>query len=119
MTNDRIIVHFDGSYDPHTNVASYGVIVRRGGQTIWQASEKVPNNGKIMSCNVAEYAGLAAVLRPRNALAHSFFPENRRRYAAAKKVLHNNVGLFSLAGVKAFKSDFDLVAGYLMKRIGI
>ncbi len=63
MTNDRIIVHFDGSYNPHSNVASYGVIIRRGGQTIWQASEKVPSNGKIMSCNVAEYAGLAAALR--------------------------------------------------------
>ena len=36
----------------------------------------------------------------RNAIAHGFFPENRRVYAAAKKVLHNDVDLFSLAGVR-------------------
>jgi ribonuclease HI len=63
MTNERIVAHFDGSYNPRTKVASYGVTIRRGGQTIWQASEGVSNNGKGVSCNVAEYAGLAAALR--------------------------------------------------------
>jgi hypothetical protein len=54
----------------------------------------------------------------RNAIAHGFFPENRRIYAGVKKVLHNKVELFSLAGVRAFKGDFHLVTDYLMKRIG-
>ena len=54
----------------------------------------------------------------RNAIAHGFFPENRRMYAQAKKVLHNKVELFTLAGVKSFKGDFHLATDYLMKRIG-
>ena len=38
MTNDRIVVHFDGSYDPRTNVASYGVIIRRGAsRPMWRS----------------------------------------------------------------------------------
>jgi hypothetical protein len=53
----------------------------------------------------------------RNALAHSFFPENRRRYMAEKKVTYNGVHLFTLDGVKKFDDDFQIACDYLMKRV--
>jgi hypothetical protein len=53
----------------------------------------------------------------RNALAHSFFPENRRRYMAEKKGTYNGVHLFTLDGVKKFDDDFQTVCDYLMKRV--
>jgi ribonuclease HI len=63
-TSDAIVVYFDGACDPNPNgAASFGVIIRRAGRTIWQASEAVPDRGKGTSCNFAEYAGLIAALR--------------------------------------------------------
>jgi ribonuclease HI len=59
-----IVCHFDGACDPNPNGrASFGAIVRRGGRTLWRAAEPVPNRGAGTSCNLAEYAGLVAVLR--------------------------------------------------------
>jgi ribonuclease HI len=63
-TSDAIVVHFDGACDPNPNgAASFGVIIRRAGRTIRQASKAVPDRGKGTSCNFAEYAGLIAALR--------------------------------------------------------
>jgi len=59
-----IEAYFDGACEPNPNgVASYGAIIRRDGKTIWQASERVPDRGAGTSNNLAEYAGLIAVLR--------------------------------------------------------
>jgi hypothetical protein len=41
----------------------------------------------------------------RNALAHSLFPENRRRYVIEKKVTCNGLDLFSLKGIEKFRED--------------
>jgi hypothetical protein len=52
----------------------------------------------------------------RNALAHSFFPENRRRYSTHKGVLYNGVYLFTKEGVEKFEEDVDIANEYLWKR---
>ncbi len=53
----------------------------------------------------------------RNALAHSLFPQNRRRYMAEKKVTHQGVDLFSRAGVVRFREDCDIVYKYFHKKV--
>jgi ribonuclease HI len=59
-----IEAYFDGACEPNPNgVASYGAVIRRDGQTIWQASERVLDRGAGTSNNLAEYAALIAVLR--------------------------------------------------------
>lgn len=54
----------------------------------------------------------------RNDLAHTFFPQQRRRYVRGKKVVYDGVHLFTTAGVKRFTDDFDLAYEYLRKRLG-
>jgi len=49
----------------------------------------------------------------RNALAHSLFPENRRRYMADKKVTYNGRHLFTLEGVEAFNEDCAIAERWL------
>jgi ribonuclease HI len=59
-----ITAHFDGGCWPNPNGrASYGAVIRRDGRTIWRASGAVPDRGAGTSNNLAEYAGLVAVLR--------------------------------------------------------
>ena len=41
----------------------------------------------------------------RNAVAHSFFPENRRQYNRAKKVIYRGTDIFTLQGIRAFEAD--------------
>ena len=53
----------------------------------------------------------------RNALAHSFFPENRRRYMADKKVTYNAADLFSLEGIEKFQADYEIARSYLAKKV--
>ena len=45
----------------------------------------------------------------RNALAHSLFPHNRRRYMAEKKVTYQGLDIFSRAGVLKLSEDYDIV----------
>ncbi len=52
----------------------------------------------------------------RNALAHSFFPQNRRRYMADKKVMYQSAPLFSLDGVRKFREDSKKANDYLLER---
>jgi hypothetical protein len=52
----------------------------------------------------------------RNAVAHSFFPENRRQYASYKKVVYKGADVYTLAGVQRLSDDFDVVSNYLIKR---
>jgi ribonuclease HI len=59
-----IVAHFDGACFPNPGGrASYGVIIRRDGRTLWRASGSVPDRGAGTSCNLAEYAALITVLR--------------------------------------------------------
>jgi hypothetical protein len=51
----------------------------------------------------------------RNALAHSFFPEHRRRYMADQKVMYKGVHLFSVEGLEKFGEDYNLAQRYLVK----
>lgn len=54
----------------------------------------------------------------RNDLAHSFFPQNRRRYyASGKKVTYDGIPLFSKDGLSRFQGDYDLAYKYLWKRV--
>ena len=61
-------------------------------------------------------AKIAAMNDLRNALTHSFFPENRRRYAADKEVRYNGMAIFTTQGIKTFDDDFNIVRGYLERR---
>jgi hypothetical protein len=53
----------------------------------------------------------------RNALAHSLFPQNRRRYVKDKTVTYQGVPLFSRAGVVKFSEDYDIVHEYFWKKV--
>lgn len=52
----------------------------------------------------------------RNALAHSFFPENRRSYRQHGKVVYRDKDVFSVAGFEAFARDRDELIRYLIHR---
>jgi len=52
----------------------------------------------------------------RNAVAHSFFPENRYQYRKAKKVLYRGLDVFSLVGFGLLQQDCQLVIDYLFRR---
>jgi hypothetical protein len=50
----------------------------------------------------------------RNAIAHSFFPENRRQYKAQKMVIYQNANIFSKEGIAKFLEDATRVEDHLM-----
>ena len=52
----------------------------------------------------------------RNAIAHSLFPENRRKNMAAKKVLYDGTDIYSISGVRKLGDDFRTVQACLGKR---
>jgi hypothetical protein len=52
----------------------------------------------------------------RNALAHSFFPENRRNYREHKKLMYRSIDLFTLAGLERFEEDRQSLVEYLWFR---
>lgn len=49
----------------------------------------------------------------RNAIAHSFFPENRRQYKAQKMVMYQNAHMFSKEGIAKFLEDARRVEAHL------
>jgi hypothetical protein len=53
----------------------------------------------------------------RNAIAHSFFPENRRRYMADKKVLYRGWDIFSRQGVEKFQGDYETARAFLAPKV--
>lgn len=53
----------------------------------------------------------------RNPLAHSLFPENRRRYKPDKKVTYQGAALFSPAGLLKFREDYDVVHDYFWPKV--
>lgn len=52
----------------------------------------------------------------RNALTHSFFPENRRNYMRQGNVTYRDVDLFSIAGLKRFEEDRQSLVDCLWDR---
>jgi hypothetical protein len=53
----------------------------------------------------------------RNAMAHSFFPENRKEHMRAKKVLYAGMDVRTAAGLQQFRDDCDEAYSYLAKRV--
>ena len=53
----------------------------------------------------------------RNALAHSFFPQNRRRYMRDKKVMYYDVDLFTRDGIEKFEQDYLMAENYFWKKV--
>ncbi|HEY8651275.1 MAG TPA: CAP domain-containing protein [Chthoniobacterales bacterium] len=52
----------------------------------------------------------------RNAIGHSFFPENRRQYAGHKKVMYQGENVYTRNGIQKFEEDFKVVNNYLLER---
>ncbi len=52
----------------------------------------------------------------RNALAHSFMPENRKEYQASGKVLYANLNIRTPAGLRGFEADVDKALDYFDPR---
>jgi len=53
----------------------------------------------------------------RNAIAHSFFPENRRQYRAQKMVMYQNTNIFSKEGIAKFLQDAACVEDHLTHQV--
>jgi hypothetical protein len=54
----------------------------------------------------------------RNALAHSFFPENRRKYRKSKAVMYRGNDIYTKYGLEKFVADFQEANEYLWKLAG-
>ncbi|WFU82989.1 hypothetical protein QA645_09705 [Bradyrhizobium sp. CIAT3101] len=52
----------------------------------------------------------------RNALAHSFFPENRKSYRAAKAVIYRDHDIFTVEGFEVFEADGQDLIDFLLER---
>jgi hypothetical protein len=55
----------------------------------------------------------------RNDIAHSLFPENRKAHMPKKTRLYQGEDIFTLAGVKKFREDFETARDYLMPRAAL
>lgn len=53
----------------------------------------------------------------RNAVAHSFFPENRKEHMKAGKVLYSGKDIRSVEGLRLFKDDCNAAYSYIAKRV--
>jgi hypothetical protein len=53
----------------------------------------------------------------RNALAHSLFPLNRRRYKAEGKVSYRGSDIFSREGMLKFHEDYSIVEKYFLRKV--
>jgi hypothetical protein len=61
-------------------------------------------------------SAIARINDVRNAIAHSFIPENRRQYKAYKKVMYRGTNIFVKEGVAKFSEDAQCVQDYLMQQ---
>jgi hypothetical protein len=53
----------------------------------------------------------------RNAVAHSFFPENRRDYAKKRRVDCRESDVYSPEGFRKFQDDFNVIANWMDDQI--
>jgi hypothetical protein len=61
-------------------------------------------------------SAIARINDVRNAIAHSFFPENRRQYKAQKKVMYRDANIFTKEGVTKFSEDAHRAQDYLIQQ---
>ena len=61
-------------------------------------------------------SAIARINDVRNAVTHSFFPENRRQYRAYKKVMYRDSDVFSHEGITKFLEDAQRAEDYLMQQ---
>jgi hypothetical protein len=63
-------------------------------------------------------SAIARINDVRNAVAHSFFPENRRQYKGRgyRKVMYRDTDIFSKEGVAKFLEDTQRVQDYLLQQ---
>ena len=54
----------------------------------------------------------------RNAMAHTFFPENRRDHFGKGSLSYKGSDIYTFDGVKKLGDDFRPVIDYLMERVG-
>jgi len=73
-----------------------------------RAIKKVPAN---------VYNSIMRINDVRNVLAHSLFPQNRRRYMAEKKVTYKGADLFTRAGVLKLHEDYNIAYKYFEKMV--
>jgi hypothetical protein len=52
----------------------------------------------------------------RNAVAHSFFPEQRYQYRQHRKVIYRGIDIFTIQGFTQFDDDCQRVIDYFVKR---
>src|SRR6516162_3817803 len=52
----------------------------------------------------------------RNAIAHSYYPENRRQYKTHKKFIYQDANIFTKEGVAIFLADVTRVQDYLFEQ---
>jgi len=66
---------------------------------------------------VAMPSGLQDTIRRintiRNAIAHSFFPENKRDFKATRTVTYKGKNLFTIEGISLLDNDAESVISYL------
>jgi hypothetical protein len=53
----------------------------------------------------------------RNAVAHAFFPENRKEYRKVRKLLYLKKNVFSSRGFKVYHEDSSKLIDYLQRRL--
>jgi hypothetical protein len=71
----------------------------------------------IMTVPSAVSSAVKRINEVRNAITHSIFPENRRRYMAAKKVAYQGVDLFTVEGIEKLQQDYEAVRAHFAKKV--
>jgi len=61
-------------------------------------------------------SAIARINDVRNAIAHSFLPENRRQYKPYKKVMYQHADIFTKEGITKFLDDAERAQDYLIQQ---
>jgi hypothetical protein len=61
---------------------------------------------------------IEAINALRNAITHSFFPENRRQYAKNKSVIYAGEDIYAKKGIEKLVNNVESVIAYLQVRAG-
>ncbi len=61
---------------------------------------------------------MEAINALRNAIVHSFFPENRRQYVKAKKVNYDGEDIYTKSGIEKLLNNVGPIIDYLKSRAG-
>src|ERR1700730_14917436 len=75
----------------------------------WQNELKTEWDRRRVPVPVPGERGIERINALRNAIGHSFFPENRRQYAGHKKVMYQGENVYTRNGIQKFEEDFKVV----------